>query len=459
MRIALTGICLVLVLLCGDCFCENKDQASSSNQGYNERSDNTSSLNQSFEDLQKDADFHKQQCPKCGGNNTRLTRNGLHCKDCRKTHYISEYGSKLFQKINACIWKSLKDIDPDLPGRTVPNHQKYRNILAFFKYKFDEYTKKQSPKSLRKKRKEFKSNDIRYYVGEYFGYSTRNMGFLFAQIKGTEVKERIKFKITKEDYEKIVPKDIAKEVDTKLTKYKEYRKKKKINSYDSMKNDSESAKIVHYLWEMGFSYLRIVELLGLEEVYKNCCNIPEKPKWSKDTKNKTNEFRMILPNNLELLADVASNQEPIYVGNEKSVDEEATETINNKESADNEVSIYLGKRKRSINDEGSEVLHPKKRKRKISENSSVEQGVHEENQSIGMISDVGSDIEPLVDQKIGENSEEKQPDESQSVIEILSDTESEDESLEEKKKRKEILDDRPPYKKKLRRKIIKNAKR
>ena len=238
------------------------------------------------------------------------------------------------------------------------------------------------------------------------------MRFLFAQIKGTELKEqRSKFKITKEDYEKIVPKDIEKEVDTKLTKYKEYRKKK-TNSYYSMKNDSESAKIVHYLWETGFSYLRIVELLGLEEVYKNCCNIPEKPKWSKEIrnktknngvsirnnpfdiqnlladelkdvnrskeiKNKTNKFRTILPNNLKLLADVTSSQESMPSVNEISVDKEATETINDEESADNEVSIYLGKGKRSVNDERSEFLHTKKRK--ISENSSVEQEAHEKN--------------------------------------------------------------------------------
>lgn len=59
--------------------------------------------------------------------------------------------------------------------------------------------------------------------------------------------------------------------------------------------------------------------------------------------------------------------------NENTVDRKATETINNEESTDNGVSIYLRKRKRSISNEGSEILHSKKRKRKISENSSVEQ--------------------------------------------------------------------------------------
>lgn len=58
--------------------------------------------------------------------------------------------------------------------------------------------------------------------------------------------------------------------------------------------------------------------------------------------------------------------------NENTVDRNATETINNEESTDNGVSIDLRKRKRSISNEGSEILHSKKRKRKISENSSVE---------------------------------------------------------------------------------------
>lgn len=71
-----------------------------------------------------------------------------------------------------------------------------------------------------------------------------------------------------------------------------------------MKGDSESANIVHYLWEMGFSNIRIVELLGLEEIYKNCGNISKK---IKDIKDKTHKSKEIFPDNLKLLADVASN--------------------------------------------------------------------------------------------------------------------------------------------------------
>lgn len=52
------------------------------------------------------------------------------------------------------------------------------------------------------------------------------MTFLLARIKGIETQERIKLKITKEDYEKLVPTNIEEKINTKLKAYKGYCEEK-----------------------------------------------------------------------------------------------------------------------------------------------------------------------------------------------------------------------------------------
>ncbi len=180
----------------------------------------------------------------------------------------------------------LKFVDKDLPVQGRPNKQ--QNVISFYKWKLDEYENTDPKKSIRGTKSEFKKNAVYEEVRKYFGLNGRDIRRIFEPYRA-EIKKLKELKVNdKEEYDRILnekrreyqaipAKDIAFDVNTVVGKSKPDVLSNIIsgNKVDP-EVQSESQEIIRNLWEMGFSYERIIELLGLKDDFeKNCHSTAE----------------------------------------------------------------------------------------------------------------------------------------------------------------------------------------
>ncbi len=145
--------------------------------------------------------------------------------------------------------------------KILPQTDKKQNVISFYKWKLDECEKTDPKKSIRGTKSEFTENNaIWAEVQKYFGLSDEYIQEILKLYKTKNLQEPAR--------------NIAAEVDDIVSQFRE-----KYNILD-MLNDiragnkvnteaqSESQKIVGDLWEMGFSYKRIIELLGLKDDFE-----------------------------------------------------------------------------------------------------------------------------------------------------------------------------------------------
>ena len=438
-KLSLISLGAALILLAGDGFCVNRDAASNSNQRYSNDKNFSNELSKNSQGNPERME-RTVKCPYCKGTKGVIKQaipygeQRYSCKDCKRNFSLRKdkaYDLNCTNKYsgypNFAAWKYLEStIDSNLPApnkcnllsfdRYERSYKKYVNILSFYKYKLDEYEKKMTeliqnnPKPLRGTAEEFEQNEVRKYVREYFNFISKDMNALFAKIIGKAINRRMAAKITREDYEQIVPRNIEGEVNDKLSKYKKYCEDNHIDTYAKMKGDFKLEEIVRYLDEVGFSYTRIIELLGLKEDFdfkrkmqntdqvndntrrnnaisessrkNNSFDIEnlladELPNISLNREHSSTSEQSLVDNNsaeqisddashLRLLANVVSGQEYLSDSGQVLPNNNSTKMPINDGFADNKVSTYLGKRSRSVTDEGDEVLHLRKKRRKIS---------------------------------------------------------------------------------------------
>lgn len=188
----------------------------------------------------------------------------------------------------------LKSIDEDLPGRggNRLRPDKQQNVISFYKWKLDEYERLNTDpkKSIRGTKSEFTKNAVYEEVQKYFDLNYKDIQRIFDPYR-VRTQKLQKLKVTdKEEYNRILnekrreyqaisAENIASDVNTVVQEYED----KKYNILDVLKDirsgkevdpevRSESQKIVRYLWKIGFSYERIIELLGLKDDFANYCS-------------------------------------------------------------------------------------------------------------------------------------------------------------------------------------------
>ena len=141
-------------------------------------------------------------------------------------------------------------------------------------------------KSIRGTKSEFTKNVVYEEVRKYFDLHGKDMRRIFEPYRG-ETKELKALKVTnkeaynrilnerREKYYNIPAENIAAEVDAKIGAYqKKYNILDVLNAARSDKEVNpevqfESPKIIRDLWEMGFSYKGVIELLGLKDDFTN----------------------------------------------------------------------------------------------------------------------------------------------------------------------------------------------
>ena len=378
-----------LILLFGDCFCINRDKASSSNRRY------------SAEENSQAVDTEQIiKCPLCG--RTKLWKNGTRgekqkykCKNCGKNlFFIRDSNGDIDQKRSKAIRDShnkkadacryLNDI---LPENEYIYEKKQLNMdmcVAYYKFLGGTYNEDKKYKFQYKTYSE---------VADYFGVTVRTLGTALR-------------KLTSAEFYKIEPEDIKDLADEIVENYKSHPDK------DSSNSPLIGAIIA--LKDLGFSCIRIIELLGLDfnsnRENQNMGSVNEasssNPRYSVDNRNPRMRIEYLLsesvPENQNIVPVDDSNREHPSASEQSLVNNNSTERISNDGSADNKTS-YLGKRRKISDSEGR-----KKSKGKQPDNESDD--------LIEILSDTESD-------------------ESDGLIEILSDTESENESFENKRKR------------------------
>jgi hypothetical protein len=177
----------------------------------------------------------------------------------------------------------LKFIDKNLPGTNTPRPNKKQNVIFLYKWKLDTYNgyDKDFKELIRGTDSEFKANAVYKEVQNYFDLNCRDIRRIFEPYRGEtgnleELRDNIK------EYHNIPAKDITAEVDAKIRKYEE--KYNILNVLNAVRTGKEidpeaqfaSQKIVRDLWEMGFSYERVVELLGLKDDFADYRSTVEK---------------------------------------------------------------------------------------------------------------------------------------------------------------------------------------
>ena len=180
----------------------------------------------------------------------------------------------------------LKFIDKNLPSMTSLRPNKKKNVISFYKWKLDKYESMNPKKSIRGTKSEFTKNVVYEEVRKYFDLHGKDMRRIFEPYRG-KTKELKAPKATdkeaynrilnerREEYYNIPAENIAAEVDAKIGAYqKKYNILVVLNDNRSGKEvdpevQFESQKIIRDLWEMGFSYKGVIELLGLKDDFTN----------------------------------------------------------------------------------------------------------------------------------------------------------------------------------------------
>ncbi len=197
-------------------------------------------------------------------------------------------------------WRYLKLIDRGLLGPNGRRNREHRQsiVLSFYKHKLNEYEASANIKI----HNVLKKDNIRESVRKYFGLSDRVIRRMFEPYNLTPLSltkslkpfNRDELSQIKEERRKkrdeIPARNIEDEVNAKIREYQNqynifdilhHTGSENIKEYK--RNKTEAKKIIRYLRETGFSYHRIIELLGLKDDFKK--NYLPKIKKQKDSAN------------------------------------------------------------------------------------------------------------------------------------------------------------------------------
>jgi len=330
-KLSLISLYTTLILFAGDGLSINRDESNNSNQRYTDDKDFLNKSGRNSQEIIADME-QKIKCPYPGCGGTDIKKYGksgkkqiYKCKKCNKSFVLgTDYSIDINQRRRnanrdthstegeACRY--LKAIFPEGERINRKKIAETRNnkIAAYYKYLGGTYDENKKHKLQR---------EIYLKVAQYLGFNERTVRIVLNTLLSKKLKE-----IKEENIEEKANK-VLKEAGSDL-----------INAIPDLK-------------DLGFSCLRIIELIGHKEDF--------------DSMRKNQNIDTIDNNGSRM--DIAASESEHPSASEQSL-------------ADIKTSTYLGKRKRSVIDEGDESLHHKK-KRKISDLAGDSLGINRDEAS------------------------------------------------------------------------------